>query len=109
VRPLPLPANPLRRFYRGGKRIAQLRGLDDGDDRAPEDWVGSVTTAFGSDRYGLSRMEDGRTLADAIVADPEAFLGPERVRRVREQRHSKYSWTSDDLPADRGTRSGGQG
>ena len=80
MRPLPLPANPLRRFYRGGSRIAALRGLADGDDQAPEDWVGSVTTAFGSDRYGLSRLEDGRTLADAIVADPEAFLGPERAR-----------------------------
>jgi mannose-6-phosphate isomerase len=81
VRPLPLPANPLRRFYRGGRRIAQLRGLADRDDQAPEDWVGSVTTAFGSDRYGLSRLEDGRTLADAIAAEPEAFLGPERARK----------------------------
>jgi mannose-6-phosphate isomerase len=81
VRPLPLPANPLRRFYRGGRRIAELRGLADVDDRAPEDWVGSVTTAFGSDRHGLSRLEDGRTLADAIGAEPEAFLGPERARR----------------------------
>ena len=79
MRPLPLPANQLRRFYRGGSRIAELRGLPDRIDQAPEDWVGSVTTVFGSDRDGLSRLEDGRTLADAIVADPEPFLGPERV------------------------------
>jgi mannose-6-phosphate isomerase len=80
VRPLPLPANPLRRFYRGGSRIAELRRLANGFDQAPEDWVGSVTTAFGSDRHGLSRLEDGRTLADAITAHPEAFLGPGRAR-----------------------------
>jgi mannose-6-phosphate isomerase len=42
--------------------------------------VGSVTTAFGSNRDGLSSLEDGRTLADAIAAEPEAFLGPERGR-----------------------------
>jgi mannose-6-phosphate isomerase len=75
VRPLPLPPNPLPRFYRGGTRIAELRGLPPRDDHAPEDWVGSVTTASGSDREGLSRLEDGRTVADAIRADPEGFLG----------------------------------
>jgi mannose-6-phosphate isomerase len=75
VRPLPLPPNPLPRFYRGGARIAALRGLPQRDDHAPEDWVGSVTTAFGSDRQGLSRLEDGRTVAEAIRADPDGFLG----------------------------------
>jgi mannose-6-phosphate isomerase len=79
VRPLPLPANPIHRFYRGGGRIAALRGLADGYDRTPEDWVGSVTTTLGSDRVGLSRLEDGRTLADAIAADVEALLGPGHV------------------------------
>jgi mannose-6-phosphate isomerase len=76
VRPLPLAANPIHRFYRGGTRIAALRGLAGGDDRTPEDWVGSVTSSLGSDRVGLSRLENGRTLADAIAADLEGFLGP---------------------------------
>jgi mannose-6-phosphate isomerase len=76
VRPLSLPPNRLHRFYRGGTRIAELRGLPHhDDDHSPEDWVGSVTTAFGSDRDGLSRLEDGRTMAEAIGADPEGFLG----------------------------------
>jgi mannose-6-phosphate isomerase len=79
VRPFPLPANPMPRFYRGGSRIAALRGVRAGDERAPEDWVGSVTTAFDSTRVGLSRLEDGRMLADAIAADLEAFLGPGHV------------------------------
>jgi mannose-6-phosphate isomerase len=79
VRPLPLPANPIHRFYRGGSRIAALRGFGAGDDRTPEEWVGSVTNACGSDSVGLSRLEEGRTLADAIAADPEAFLGPDHI------------------------------
>jgi mannose-6-phosphate isomerase len=79
MRPLPLPPNPMPRFYRGGSRIAALRGLPDGDDRAPEDWVGSVTTAFGSAVVGLSHLEDGRTLPEALASDTEAFLGPEHV------------------------------
>jgi mannose-6-phosphate isomerase len=79
MRPLPLSPNPMPRFYRGGSRIAALRGLRDGDDRAPEDWVGSVTTAFGSAVVGLSRLEDGRTLLEAIASDTEAFLGPDHI------------------------------
>ena len=78
VRPLRLPPNQLHRFYRGGARIAGLRGSSDSDERAPEDWVGSVTTTFGSSEQGLSRLEDGRILAEAVAKDPEGFLGPER-------------------------------
>ena len=76
MKPLRLPPNQLHRFYRGGARIAELRGLDHDDDRAPEDWVGSVTTAFGSSEQGLSTTEDGRILADAMAADPDGFVGP---------------------------------
>ena len=78
VRPLRLPPNQLHRFYRGGARIAGLRGSSDSDERAPEDWVGSVTTTFGSSEQGLSRLEDGRILAEAVAEDPEGFLGPGR-------------------------------
>jgi mannose-6-phosphate isomerase len=76
VRPLRLPPNQLHRFYRGGARIAELRGMPREDDQAPEDWVGSVTTTFGSGEEGLSRLEDGRVLAQAIAAEPASFLGP---------------------------------
>ena len=78
VRPLRLPPNQLHRFYRGGARIAGLRGSSHSDERAPEDWVGSVTTTFGSSEQGLSRLEDGRILAAAVAEDPESFLGPGR-------------------------------
>jgi mannose-6-phosphate isomerase len=79
VKPLSLPPNQFHRFYRGGARIAELRGVRHHDDHAPEDWVGSVTTTFGSDEQGLSRLQDGRLLAEAIASDPTSFLGPAHV------------------------------
>jgi mannose-6-phosphate isomerase len=80
MRPLALPPNTLPRFYRGGERIAELRGTPVAG-RGPEDWIGSVTTAFGAEREGLTSLDDGRALADAIAADPEAFLGATHVAR----------------------------
>jgi mannose-6-phosphate isomerase len=75
IRPVKLPANQPRRFYRGGAAIAALRGgpaLDFG----PEDWVASCTTIHGEVTAGLSTLPDGKWLRDAIVADPEPWLGP---------------------------------
>ena len=80
MRPLVLPPNQFHRFYRGGARIDALRGVPEGEDGRPEDWVGSTATAWGS-AEGLSRLEDGRVLRDAIAEEPEAYLGPEHVAR----------------------------
>src|SRR4029453_7065552 len=41
----------------------------------PEEWVGAATAAFGSDGEGLTHLEAGRTLREAIHSDPEGFLG----------------------------------
>jgi mannose-6-phosphate isomerase len=73
-----LTANQPETFYRGAGRIAAFRGVPALPDR-PEDWVGSVTTRFGSDSSGLSTLPDGRVLAEAIAADPRWWLGPERT------------------------------
>jgi len=81
VKPLPLPPNVLRHFYEGGERIARLRGLTLESDHMPEEWLGAVNTAFGHAERGLSRLEDGRLVRDAIAADPEAFLGPAHTAR----------------------------
>jgi mannose-6-phosphate isomerase len=81
MRPFALAPNQLRRFYRGGPRIAALRGAPSDDEYAPEEWVGSTTTVFGSDELGLSRLPDGRTLRAAIAADPETYMGEAHVRR----------------------------
>jgi mannose-6-phosphate isomerase len=79
VKPLPLPPNVLRHFYKGGERIARLRGLTLDSDHMPEEWIGAVNTAFGHEERGLSRLEDGTLVRDAIAADPHAFLGPDRT------------------------------
>ncbi|SFS13604.1 mannose-6-phosphate isomerase [Microbacterium sp. cf046] len=77
-----LDANqPPERFYRGGVRIDRFRGTAKGPDFRPEDWVGSTTTLAGETRLGLSRLRDGRLVADAIAADPVTWLGDAHVAR----------------------------
>jgi mannose-6-phosphate isomerase len=79
MKPLPLPPNVLSHFYAGGDRIARLRGLELASDHMPEEWIGAVNSAFGHTERGLSRLEDGTLVRDAIAADPSAFLGPGRT------------------------------
>ncbi len=81
MKPFVLPPNVLRHFYAGGARIAAFRGIELESDHMPEEWLGAVTTTFGSDERGLSRFQDGSLVRDAIAAEPEAWLGPEHVRR----------------------------
>jgi len=81
VRPVMLPANGVPRFYRGGPEIAALRGTEPAGERVPEDWVGSMTTVFGEQELGLSRLPDGALLRDAAAADPVAFFGPRHAAR----------------------------
>lgn len=71
-----LKANqPDARFYRGGQRIASFRGTEIQGDRVPEDWIASTTTLAGEDSLGLTRLDDGKTLRDAVRDAPEAWLG----------------------------------
>lgn len=78
-RPVKLPANQPRQFYRGGRAIAALRGASTTDGFGPEDWVASTTTLHGRPDNGLTRLPDGRWLRDAVAADPAAWLGPRHV------------------------------
>lgn len=82
-RPVRLPANQPRQFYRGGAAIAALRGVSTPDGAGapsgPEDWVASTTTRYGQPESGLTRLPDGRWLRDAVTADPQAWLGPRHV------------------------------
>jgi mannose-6-phosphate isomerase len=79
--PIVLGPNQIHRFYRGGEAITRFRGIPHRDDFAPEDWVGSATSVFGSDTLGVTTLPDGRTLREAVGGDPEAFLGPGHVER----------------------------
>jgi mannose-6-phosphate isomerase len=78
LQPVKLAPNQLRRNYRGGAALAELRGVPDLADAGPEDWVASTTTAWGasSSGAGLSRLPDGRLLRDAVAEEPESYLGP---------------------------------
>ncbi len=84
LRPSRLPLNQVTHFYRGGERIAAWRR----DERAggpnrPEEWIGSMTTMTSPEDdpsgKGLSRLADGTLLRDAVLADPERWLGPAHV------------------------------
>ncbi len=82
MRPISLPANTPRSFYRGAGRIDRFRGTAaGGDPYHPEDWIGSVTARHGAAPAGLTTLPGGETLADAIAADPERWLGPAHVAR----------------------------
>ncbi len=81
MKPQLLPPNVLRHFYAGGPRIAALRNLALDSDHMPEEWIGAANTTFGDAERGLSRLEDGTLVRDAVQADPEAYLGPEHVAR----------------------------
>jgi mannose-6-phosphate isomerase len=81
LEPVVLASNrPSPRFYRGGRRITDFRGDAPAGEFEPEDWVGSTTTVAGEATSGLTVLPDGRTLADAIAADPIGWLGEEHVR-----------------------------
>jgi mannose-6-phosphate isomerase len=79
MRPVQLGPNQPRQFYKGGKSIAELRGLAGTGEFGPEDWVASATPRFGRGDDGLTVLPDGRYLRDVIDADPHGWLGPEHV------------------------------
>lgn len=82
----PRRVSPTRvyRFYRGGLLIDRMRGAEGADTEFPEDWVASVTPASNPGRdeplAGLSQLDDGTLLRDAIAADPQGWLGPDAGR-----------------------------
>jgi mannose-6-phosphate isomerase len=71
MNPQVLPPNVLRHFYKGGPRIAALRGIELESDHMPEEWIGAVSTMFGQPERGLSRFADGTLVRDAVAGDPE--------------------------------------
>ena len=76
TRPVRLAPNPVQHFYRGGGRIAALRGFSPVSDHQPEEWVAATVSRFGHAGAGLALTEDGTALRDLVAADPEGWLGP---------------------------------
>ena len=75
--PVALGPNQPATFYRGSGRLAAFRSMD--LEPRPEDWVASTTTRYGQAGSGLSVLPDGTFLADAVAAEPLAWLGPAHV------------------------------
>ncbi|WP_410591287.1 class I mannose-6-phosphate isomerase [Amycolatopsis sp. lyj-23] len=82
LEPIRLPANQPPQFYRGGDAIAALRGAPSESKFGPEDWVASATTMFGQETNGLTRLPDGAWLRDAVVANPNGWLGAKHVEAL---------------------------
>lgn len=80
MEPILLPANqPPARFYQGGARISDFRRTAPSPPHTPEDWIGSTTSVRGNAPTGMTRLADGRLLADATREDPIGWLGHRHV------------------------------
>jgi mannose-6-phosphate isomerase len=80
MKPVELTANQPRQFYRGGGALSEFLGVAAADEFRPEDWVASTTARYGAlDDAGLTQLADGGLLRDAILIDPEAWLGAEHA------------------------------
>ena len=82
LEPIRLPANQPPQFYRGGDAIAALRGASPDKKFGPEDWVASVSTMFGQETNGLTRLPDGAWLRDAVEANANGWLGAKHVEAL---------------------------
>jgi mannose-6-phosphate isomerase len=78
--PVVLPPNPVQHFYRGGDRIAALRGIVPATDRQPEEWLAATVSRFGDPVTGLAITESGAFLRDLVAADSADWIGPGRGR-----------------------------
>ena len=82
MKPITLSANqPPARFYKGGEKISEFRGIGAAAPNTPEDWVGSTTSVRGQAPTGMTRLDSGELLLDAIEKEPLKWLGPNHVER----------------------------
>ena len=99
MKPLLLPPNQFHRFYRGGARIDALRGVPEGEDGRPEDWVGSTATSFGSDTEGLQPARGRpRCCATRSRPTPRATSAPTTSSASAP---TPRCWSSCSTPAQR--------
>lgn len=74
--PVPLAPNLIDHFYRGGDRIARLRGIEQTSEFQPEEWLGATVSRAGvGGEVGLAKTLDGMLLRDLVAADPQAWTG----------------------------------
>jgi mannose-6-phosphate isomerase len=71
--------NTIEHFYRGGSRIAALRGLDLESDHRPEEWLAATVERAGEHGVGLSRTLDGELFVDVVSSNAVGWVGNEAV------------------------------
>lgn len=79
--PLPLELGPnlIDHYYRGGDRIAKLRGIRTTSDHQPEEWLAATVSRHGEETIGLARTTGGDLLRDLVAADHAAWVGPDHA------------------------------
>ncbi len=75
MKPLLMPPNIIDHFYRGGSRIADLRGVDLPNPYRPEEWLAATNARAGEGDIGLSPTAAGVLLRDVIAADRLGWIG----------------------------------
>jgi mannose-6-phosphate isomerase len=69
------PTNIIDHFYRGGERLAALRGVPLPSPRRPEEWLAATVHRADEPDIGLSRMSDGSLFATLVASDLQAWTG----------------------------------
>ena len=80
MNPVLLPPNPVQHFYRGGDRIAALRGIVPETDHQPEEWLAATVSRFDDPEVGLAVTAGGDLLRDLVAAEPTAWVGAQTGR-----------------------------
>lgn len=75
MRPLLLPHNIIDHYYRGGAKLAALRGAEFSSPRRPEEWLAATVHRAGEPEVGLSRTAEGGLFADLVAADRAGWTG----------------------------------
>ncbi|MEJ7650460.1 MAG: class I mannose-6-phosphate isomerase [Nakamurella sp.] len=73
--PIVLPPNVIEHFYRGGSRLAQLRGFEPHSAFLPEEWLAATVHRAGHPDSGPSHLADGSLFSDLVAADPLGWFG----------------------------------
>ena len=77
--PVALAPNLIDHFYRGGDRIAALRGIQQTSEYQPEEWLASTVSRAGEPVSGLASTLAGDLLRDLVAADPAGWVGADHA------------------------------
>jgi mannose-6-phosphate isomerase len=70
-----MPPNIVDHYYRGGERLAALRGVGLPSPRRPEEWLAATVHRAGEPEVGLSRLVDGSSFATLVESDQVGWTG----------------------------------